>query len=102
MARRQARCGRISFSEQGTGFPLVLLYASRSDCHDSDLIIPALAERYRVIAVGWPWPGIKRSAASPRGRGGGGLLPRGPGHHRPCAVLAGSLGISCRWSCSLH
>lgn len=73
MARTQTRCGGISYSEQGTGFPLVLLHASLCDRRDFDPIIPALAERHRVIAVGWPWHGQSDSPSPPL-RAGAGLL----------------------------
>ena len=43
MARAQTPCGRISCSERGTGFPLVLPYASLCDRRDPDPIIPGLA-----------------------------------------------------------
>jgi hypothetical protein len=43
MPRAQTRCGGISCSEQGTGFPLVLPHAGRCDRHDFDPIIPDLA-----------------------------------------------------------
>ena len=61
----QTRCGRISFSERGAGFPLVLLHAGLCDHHDFDPIMPALAERYRVIAVDWPWHGESDSPSPP-------------------------------------
>ncbi len=65
MARAQTRCGGISYSEQGTGFPLVLLHASLCDRRDFDPIIPDLARRYRVIAVDWPWHGESDSPPPP-------------------------------------
>jgi pimeloyl-ACP methyl ester carboxylesterase len=71
MARVQTRCGGVAFSEQGTGFPLVLLHASLCDRHDFDPIIPALARRYRVIAVDWPWHGESDSPPPPLTAGAG-------------------------------
>jgi len=71
MARVRTRCGRISFSAQGTGFPLVLLHANLCDRHCFDPIIPALAERYRVIAVDWPWHGESDSPPPPLEAGAG-------------------------------
>lgn len=73
MARAQTRCGGISYSEQGTGFPLVLLHAGLCDRRDFDPIIPALAERHRVIAVDWPWHGQSDSPSPPL-RAGAALL----------------------------
>jgi pimeloyl-ACP methyl ester carboxylesterase len=61
----QSRCGRISVTEQGSGFPVVLLHATLCDHHDFDPVIPALAERYRVITVDWPWHGESDSPAAP-------------------------------------
>ncbi len=73
MAQVQTRCGRISLSDQGSGFPLVLLHGALCDHHDFDPVIPALAERYRVIAVDWPWHGESDSPAPPL-QAGAGLL----------------------------
>lgn len=65
MARVQTRCGGISYTGQGTGFPLVLLHASLCNRRDFDPIIPDLAGRYRVIAVDWPWHGESDSPPPP-------------------------------------
>jgi hypothetical protein len=43
MPRAQTRCGGIFCSEQGTGFPVILLHASWYDRHDFGPIIPDLA-----------------------------------------------------------
>ena len=71
MGRAQTRCGAISYSEQGTGFPLVLLHASLCDRRGFAPIIPALAERHRVIAVDWPWHGESDSPPPPLTAGAG-------------------------------
>ena len=71
MARAQTRCGGISYSEQGTGFPLVLLHASLCDRRDFDPIIPDLAGRHRVIAADWPWHGESDSPPPPLKAGAG-------------------------------
>jgi len=71
MTRVQTRCGGIAFTEHGTGLPLVLLHASLCDRHDFDPIIPALAGRYRVIAVDWPWHGESDSPPPPLKAGAG-------------------------------
>ena len=71
MGRAQARCGGISCSEQGTGFPLVLLHASLCDRRDVDPIIPDLAEWHRVIAVDWPWHEESGSPQPPLKAGAG-------------------------------
>lgn len=71
MARVRTRCGGISFSERGTGFPLVLPHASLSGRHDCGPVIPDLAGRYRVIAAGWPRHGESGCPPSPLKAGAG-------------------------------
>jgi len=71
MGQVQTRCGRIWYSEYGQGFPLVLLHANLCDHHDFEPIIPSLAERYRVIALDWPWHGQSDSPAPPIEAGAG-------------------------------
>ena len=46
--------GPVAYQEQGAGVPLVLLHANPGDHRDYDAVIPALAERFRVIAMDWP------------------------------------------------
>ena len=101
MARAQTRCGGISYSEQGTGFPLVLLHASLCDRRDFDPIIPALAERHRVIGVDWPWHGQSDSPSPPLKAGAGVLadvlegigLPRRAGRATHAAIAGSRLEL---------
>ncbi len=58
--------GKIAVYESGEGQPLVLLHANAHDHSDFDLIQPALAEKYRVIAVDWPGHGASGFAHDPR------------------------------------
>jgi len=52
--------GTVHYRESGQGTPLLLLHANPGDSRDFDAISPALAERYRTIAI--DWPGYGRSA----------------------------------------
>jgi len=52
--------GSVHYSEHGQGVPLVLLHASPGDSQDFEAVIPALAQRFRVIAL--DWPGYGKSA----------------------------------------
>lgn len=51
------RAGRIAVYESGSGAPVVLLHANAHDHADFAPIIPALAARYRVIALDAPGHG---------------------------------------------
>lgn len=53
--------GTLHYREQGHGTPLVLLHANPGDSRDFEAVMPALAERYRVIAL--DWPGYGQSSA---------------------------------------
>lgn len=57
--------GKIAVYEQGRGSPLVLLHANAHDHADFDLITPALAEKYRVIAIDAPGHGASSWAFRP-------------------------------------
>jgi len=54
MAHVDTSLGRIAYDSRGDGPPLVLLHANPGDRRDFDAIVPALAERHRVIALDWP------------------------------------------------
>lgn len=58
------RAGRVGYSDDGSGPPIVLLHATLHDHRDFDAIAPALREEYRVIAVDWPGHGTS-DALSP-------------------------------------
>lgn len=53
----EVAAGKIAVYEQGRGSPVVLLHANAHDHADFDLIAPALAEKYRVIAIDAPGHG---------------------------------------------
>jgi pimeloyl-ACP methyl ester carboxylesterase len=57
MPRVRTRAGQVSYTDSGSGPPVVLLHATLHDHHDFDAIAPALRERHRVIAVDWPGHG---------------------------------------------
>lgn len=57
--------GRIAVYEAGRGVPIVLLHANAHDHADFDPIIPALAEKYRVIAIDAPGHGASTWAFAP-------------------------------------
>jgi pimeloyl-ACP methyl ester carboxylesterase len=59
------RAGRVFYRERGEGPPVVMLHATLHDGHDFDAIAPRLAERYRTIAVDWPWHGDSDSPPAP-------------------------------------
>jgi pimeloyl-ACP methyl ester carboxylesterase len=59
------RAGRVFYRERGEGPPIVMLHATLHDGHDFDAIAPRLAERYRTIAVDWPWHGGSDSPPAP-------------------------------------
>jgi len=51
------RAGPLAYDEIGDGPPVVLLASGAHDRHDWDGVRPALAERYRTIAIDWPGHG---------------------------------------------
>lgn len=46
--------GTLHYLDEGSGPPLVLLSANPGESRDYAAVIPALASRYRVLAVDWP------------------------------------------------
>lgn len=63
--------GTVFYDEHGSGEPLLLLHANPGDPRDFDAVLPALAERYRVIRICWPGYGgatapLPPSAATPQ------------------------------------
>lgn len=65
MSNVQTRAGRVSFSEEGSGFPVLMLHATLHDRRDFDPIVPALARRYRTIALDWPGHGESEAPPPP-------------------------------------
>ncbi len=57
--------GALHFREQGQGAPLLLLHANPGDSRDFEAVTPALAERYRVLALDWPGYGQSSMPARP-------------------------------------
>lgn len=55
--------GPVFFESRGEGPPLVLLHANPGDHRDYAAVIPALAERFRVIALDWPGYGASAPPA---------------------------------------
>jgi pimeloyl-ACP methyl ester carboxylesterase len=63
MSDVQTRAGRVSYSERGEGFPVLLLHATLHDRQDFDQVAPALARSYRTIALDWPGHGRSEGLA---------------------------------------
>ena len=57
--------GTVNYREQGNGPPLVLLHANPGDSRDYEAVLPALAQRHRVIALDWPGYGASAMPADP-------------------------------------
>jgi pimeloyl-ACP methyl ester carboxylesterase len=60
------RAGRVSYTDLGSGPPIVLLHATLHDHHDFDAIAPRLGEHYRVIALDWPGHGDSDALRPPQ------------------------------------
>lgn len=65
MPLADTRAGMLAYQDQGEGPVLVLLHAVLHDHRDFDAILPALQDRYRVIALDWPGCGDSPVAAAP-------------------------------------
>jgi pimeloyl-ACP methyl ester carboxylesterase len=61
------RAGSLAYDAIGDGPPVVLLASGAHDRHDWDGVRPALAERYRTIAIDWPGHGESPVPPSPWG-----------------------------------
>lgn len=57
--------GEVHYVEHGHGTPLLLLSANPGDARDFDAVIPALAQRHRVLALDWPGYGQSEPPAQP-------------------------------------
>lgn len=52
------RAGPVSYRDEGSGVPIVLLHAILHTSYDFDSIIPGLlSAHHRIIAPDWPWHG---------------------------------------------
>lgn len=59
------RSGGLYYQEQGQGKTLLLLHANPGSHEDFAAIVPALAERFRVIALDWPGYGRSKLTLEP-------------------------------------
>ena len=66
MPELQLSTGRVHYTESGAGTPLLLLHANPGDSRDFDPVIPALAQRHRVLALDWPGYGRSQMPAAPQ------------------------------------
>lgn len=46
--------GKLHYTDTGDGEPLILLHANPGDSRDFEAVIPALAKKFRVLALDWP------------------------------------------------
>ena len=60
--------GALHYREQGSGPPLMLLHANPGDSRDYEAVMPALAQRHRVIALDWPGYGASAMPPAPETR----------------------------------
>jgi len=65
MATMQTSLGAVSYTDEGSGPPIVLLHAALHDCTDFDPVIDALGKGRRVIALDWPGHGESPLPATP-------------------------------------
>ena len=65
MATMQTSFGTVSYTDEGSGPPIVLLHAALHDRTDFALVIEALAKGRRVLALDWPGHGESPLPATP-------------------------------------
>jgi pimeloyl-ACP methyl ester carboxylesterase len=65
MATMQTSLGTVSYTDEGSGPPIVLLHAALHDRTDFAPVIEALRKGRRVLALDWPGHGESRLPASP-------------------------------------
>lgn len=65
MPQLQLSTGVVHYRDEGHGPPLVLLHANPGDSRDYTAVMPALAQRHRVIALDWPGYGLSALPATP-------------------------------------
>jgi pimeloyl-ACP methyl ester carboxylesterase len=65
MQRIATSLGELAIESHGSGPPVVLLHSGGHDRHDFDAVVPALAKRFRTIAVDLPGHGDSQMFESP-------------------------------------
>lgn len=68
MPQLQLSSGVVHYRDEGSGPPLVLLHANPGDSRDYAAVMPALAQRHRVIALDWPGYGASAMPSAPETR----------------------------------
>lgn len=66
MLRIATSFGELAVDSQGSGPPIVLLHSGGHDRRDFDAVVPALAKRFRTLAVDLPGHGESAMFAPPR------------------------------------
>src|SRR5687768_11871278 len=67
------RAGRLAAELRGDGPPLLLLHAGGHDRHDFDAVVPALATRFRTVALDLPGHGESEPFDPPHAAGAGAI-----------------------------
>jgi pimeloyl-ACP methyl ester carboxylesterase len=67
MTTMQTSLGTVSYTDEGSGPPMVLLHAALHDRTDFASVTPALAKGRRVCALDWPGHGESPPPATPLG-----------------------------------
>src|SRR5579859_693829 len=65
MTTMQTSLGAVSYTDEGSGPPVVLLHATLHDRTDYAPVVEALANGRRVIALDWPGHGESPLPATP-------------------------------------
>ena len=65
MTTMHTSLGTVSYSDQGSGPPVVLLHAALHDRTDYAPVVDALADGHRVLALDWPGHGSSPLPATP-------------------------------------
>lgn len=97
MPQLQLSTGEVHYRDEGTGAPVLLLHANPGDSRDYAAVLPALAQRHRVIALDWPGYGGSALPSAPETRDA--LFFHGVLREflqrlalPPCAIVGNSLG----------
>ncbi len=57
--------GTVHYREEGVGAAVVMLHATLHDHHDFDSIFDSIAQRFRAIAIDWPFHGESGHLGTP-------------------------------------